>query len=208
LVEANVDGIRDEFVDSLTTNVSSFFRQAGQFARLEAEILPALLHRARTGQRVTLWSAGCAEGQEPVSLAIALTDQEREWYRLPIEIIATDVSRKALNKARSGRLPGSIPARVAAHLGPDGALAREIVQSINWRTGNVHDPRDRPDQYALVLCRNVAIYTGDARRSALWRTLSENLEEGGWLAIGHSERITRPAVYGLTAVGDTLYRKG
>ncbi|MGR3493542.1 MAG: hypothetical protein ACU0DW_15945, partial [Shimia sp.] len=47
LVEANVDGIRDEFVDSLTTNVSSFFRQAGQFARLEAEILPALLHRAR-----------------------------------------------------------------------------------------------------------------------------------------------------------------
>src|SRR5262249_24082640 len=92
----------DELLEALTIGETHFFRNRAQFAALESHILPELIARRRDTRQLRVWSAGCASGEEPYSLAIAIERQLPDVADWQVLILATDINRQALEKARRG----------------------------------------------------------------------------------------------------------
>src|ERR1051326_941766 len=109
---------REELVrrlDSVCTNETHFFREPKQFAFLENEVIPSWRNAAEAGQRrreVRVWSAGCSTGEEPYSIRMSLLPHLPDWKH---EIVATDLSTKALDRAEGGIWPMERLAQIPAH---------------------------------------------------------------------------------------------
>ncbi|MFZ5468355.1 MAG: CheR family methyltransferase [Myxococcota bacterium] len=183
----------------VTVGHTEFFRDARQFNALQGRILPALVQRARReGRKAMLWSAGCATGEEPYSLAMAAAElgASPEW----VDIWATDLNQAAVATARLGRFS---PRRLA---GVSGARLKrffrfaedsyEVVpllrEYIRFEGLNLaapvfpHVPRGGLD---LILCRNVIIYFDLSTIRALMGRFFEALQPGGVLLLGYSESL-------------------
>jgi chemotaxis protein methyltransferase CheR len=163
-------------LDSLTNvTISRFFRDRGVFEFLDAEVL-------RPGMRV--WSAGCASGEEPYTLALLCEG---------LEILATDVDPRLLRRAEAGRYPPSalreLPAALREQAFADGVLDPRIRRRVTFLGHDVRDdPPDGP--FDLVLCRNLAFTYFDhaVQRVALDRIASV-VQQGGALVIGAHEDL-------------------
>ncbi|MCW1932025.1 CheR family methyltransferase [Pararhodobacter zhoushanensis] len=209
----------DHFITALTTNVTHFYREAHHFELLESEVLPGLIARARKGQRVRLWSAGCSSGQEPYSLAGSILALAKDAASLDLRILATDVDPTVLVTAEGGRYEAqscvfpspALEARLfnKPSTPPEAfrTIRPELQPLIAFRRLNLMQPWPFSGRFDVILCRNVAIYFDKPTQTRLWTRFSEALNDGGSLLIGHSERITAPAEHALEAVGITAYRK-
>ena len=176
-------------LDRVTVQETWFFRDAGQFTTLTSDIVPGL------SDPVVIWSAGCANGQEPYSLAIALEESMcRDW-----RIIATDVSTQALARTRSGRysareLRGLDASRREKYLHPVGhewEVSPRLRERVTVQRHNlVTDvPPFEPGQAEVVFCRNVLIYFQREDSIAFLKRLHSWLPEGGHLFLGYSESL-------------------
>jgi chemotaxis protein methyltransferase CheR len=196
--------------DTLTINVSEFYRQADRFLHLEQTVLPDLLSRSRS---LRIWSAGCSIGCEPYTLAIILSELDPAGRHT---IIATDIDALALGRARSGA--GYQPTEVRAV--PPRVLDRyfERENDGTYRVDQRLKPRIQfrrhdllkdpyPVAIDLILCRNVVIYfTEDAKRQ-IFEGFAQSLRAGGMLFVGGSEMLIRSHELGLRADGAGMYRK-
>lgn len=214
---------RDHFVSALTTNVTHFYREVHHFDQLEAEILPDLLARARRGQRVRLWSAGCSSGQEPYSLAASILALARDAAQFDLRILATDIDPGVLKTAQEGLYDPracSFPtpaheARIfgSPHAPGDGGVNHprpvrpELRTLVAFRRLNLVQPWPMTGRFDVILCRNVVIYFDKQTQNQLWTRFSDVMHPGAWLMIGHSERITNPAEHGFENAGITTYRR-
>ncbi|MBX5464833.1 MAG: protein-glutamate O-methyltransferase CheR [Clostridia bacterium] len=203
------EAVLRQVVSFLTIHVSGFFRNPEQFERLRRHWIP----RVRGQGQVSVWSAGCASGPEPYSLAILLAEAgllERS------RILATDIDDVALARARAGEyaeeeLAGLDARRRAAWLErlPSGlhCLRGELRRAVRVeRHDLLTDPP--PGRFDLVLCRNVLIYfTPEGKERALGG-LAEALRPGGWLLLGSTESLYDPGRFGLRPVGPFLYEAG
>jgi chemotaxis protein methyltransferase CheR len=159
----------------------------------------------RAGARpLRIWSAACATGEEPLTLAMLL-DERGLLDRA--EILASDVSVRALAAAQAGKFGArswrrpDLPAAAARHLSPQPGggyrVTPEIIARIRWRRLNLVDPRDVARTAAdfgpfdLVLCRNVLIYFNDATVSGVVQSLGDALCPNGVLLVGVSESLLR-----------------
>jgi len=206
---------RRHLISALTTNESQFFREPHHFALLRDQVLPALVARARDGQRVRLWSAGCAMGQEAYSAAMLLLDLMPDAASHDIRILATDIDEDMIDRARSAvfapadlaPVPAGLRARmteaVPGGLRPCAAL-RALVR---LRLLNLHDDWPMRRRFDVILCRNVAIYFTPAAQDRLWHRLSAALAPAGWLFIGHSEHLPAAVAAGFGRAGITSYRR-
>lgn len=206
--------LQQAVVEALLVHESSFFRDRPVWDALREQVLPARL-RANPGQRFRAWCAAAAGGQEPWSLAMAL----RRWFLVDeggAEIVATDVSERALAQARAGRYTAlevsrglTEPLQQRFFEADDGAfvLTRDLRPLVTFRTLNLCGPWPDFGTFDLVLLRNVLFYfdAGD-RREVLDRTAA-TLRPGGFLVLGsgeiatHTPRACRPArLGGLTAL--------
>lgn len=209
---------QSELLSALTTNVTHFFREGHHFQTLRDTVLPPLLQAARQGKRVRIWSAGCSAGQEPYSLAFTVLGLCPEAAKLDVRILATDIDPEILRKAEAGVYPrGELnaipePARSKLTRTDPGTgevfsidqKARDLV-----RFGELNLIRDWPmrGQFDVIFCRNVAIYFDKETQSRLWQRFNRALVDGGYLFIGHSERVAGPADKDLIPVGITTYQK-
>lgn len=207
-----------ELLTALTTNVTHFFREGHHFQTLRDTVLPPLLQAARQGKRVRIWSAGCSAGQEPYSLAFTVLGLCPEVAKFDVRILATDIDPEILQKAEKGIYPKSEltaipePARSKLTQSVEGAgevfsidqKVRDLV-----RFGELNLMRDWPmrGQFDIIFCRNVAIYFDKDTQSRLWQRFNNVLVDGGYLFIGHSERVAGPAEQSLQPVGITTYHK-
>lgn len=195
--------------DMLTINVTEFFRDSPQWARLEKEILPGLIQSRAS---LSVWSAGCSRGQEPISLAIAF---DRMGALQRTRILATDFDRAVLADARAGGPYG--PAEVAGLSPADrkryfeeragGLVAGERVRS-HIRTQELNllrDPFGR--DFDLVVCRNVMIYFEPDVKRALVRKFMEALRPGGVLFIGATEALLGSELDGFERLGGNFYTR-
>jgi chemotaxis protein methyltransferase CheR len=185
-----------QVIDLLTVGETYFFRNQTQFAILRDHILPTIIEQNQHTRRLIVWSVGCATGEEAYSLALALTDQLTRPDEWVLNIIGTDVNRKALDTARAGvyrqwsfRHGDTQFVEDFFEQVPQGYQLRADVRGrVTFRYGNVLD--GGASQWVdLILCRNVLLYfTGDAKRRAERHLLSA-LKPRGWLLLGHAEAL-------------------
>jgi chemotaxis protein methyltransferase CheR len=198
-------------VESLTVGETYFFRDPAVFDQLAQQVLEPLTTRLRQGTRhLRLWSAGCATGEEPYSLAMLVASVLPDWREWNITILATDINRTALQKAKAGAygpwsVRGAMPPQARAFLrrGADGryhvdAELRRLVRfaPLNLATDDYPSPATLTTAMDLVLCRNVLIYFEPQRAQAVLERLGLALADDGWLVTGAVE-LPRLPVPGL-----------
>ncbi|MGE4521168.1 MAG: protein-glutamate O-methyltransferase CheR [Acetobacter sp.] len=206
----------EKLICALTTNVTSFFREKKHFEHLEAEVLPHLARTARSGGRVRLWSAACSTGQEPWSMAMSVMSVIPDAPSYDIRLLATDINSEVVEQAASGTYPASETDGISAenrkkYMEPcgDGKLrfAGPICKLPAFRVLNLNAEWPIKGTFSAIFCRNVVIYFDDETREKLWRRLADRLEPGGFLYVGHSERVATTIQCRLEQVAPTIYRK-
>ena len=203
-------------LSTLTTNVTRFFREGHHFDHLRDQVLPDLVARARAGGRVRLWSAGCSSGEEVYSMAMVVHAADPGLARTNTKILATDIDPAILRKARDGRYDldalEDIPKPYHDSLRIDRAagqftLAPEVAQLITFGETNLVAQLPVSGPFDVIFCRNVAIYFDKPTQALVWEKFARLLAPGGILYIGHSERLSGPAMQMMTNAGITTYKK-
>lgn len=198
-----------EVRDTLTINVSEFFRQADRFQELQSTILPAMLAE---GRPLRLWSAGCSIGCEPYTLSIILDQLDPKGRHT---VLATDVDLPVLNRARSGAgyqphevrsVPAPLLERYFRTDGTTYGVTDEVKGRVTFRRQDLLSD-SYPQGLDLILCRNVVIYFTDGAKRQIYSGFSDALRPGGYLFIGGSELIMKSNDLGFRAIGTSLYRR-
>ncbi|MCL6635395.1 MAG: protein-glutamate O-methyltransferase CheR [Peptococcaceae bacterium] len=197
-----------DFLDTLTINVSEFFRDRAMFDHLEQKVLPALMEKKSI---LKIWSAACSSGAEPYSIAIILNELT-PGRRHHIE--ATDIDRNILQAAAVGRYnPDQVrnvsPQRLARYFRREGNfyyLDDKIKKMVSFRH---HDLLLDPfgQGYDLIACRNVTIYFTRDAQEKLNARFQRALNPGGVLFIGASEMIFNYQELGFEKIASCFYRK-
>jgi chemotaxis protein methyltransferase CheR len=201
----------------VTVGKTSFFRDERQFRALDA-LLPGFQERSGD-QRLRIWSAGCATGEEPYS--IAMTCAERGLEPRQLELLATDVNPEAVAAAARGlyeaRRVRDIPTQyLARHFDREGdawrvraSLRRYITAIRPHNLVSVAFPAPQTTGWDVIFCRNVIIYFDTPTTRRVLEQFHHALAPGGWLFLGYSESLFRLFDgFDLTEVnGAFLYRK-
>jgi chemotaxis protein methyltransferase CheR len=208
----------DEVVDLLTTKETYFFRQEYQLRALERELLPLLASNNARSRRLTVWSAGCATGEEAYTVAMCLLESRR-FEGWEVRIIGSDISKKSVAAARRGVYRPSAFRCTPPELRrsyfderPDGSHISEAVKRLcHFGQLNLLDVSRASivGRVDLILCRNVLIYFDARARTKVIDNLHERLLPGGYLLLGHSESLWNVSTaFELCHLRDDLvYRK-
>ncbi|HYO68126.1 MAG TPA: protein-glutamate O-methyltransferase CheR [Archangium sp.] len=200
---------RVRMMDCLCTNETHFFREPEHFAFLRQRVFPEWTRRAAQGlmaRRVRVWSAGCSTGEEPYSLAMELLSHLPPGSGWEVEVLATDLSTWALERARQGLWPlekaASIPRPLLGTFMLKGVRSQEgwmqagpeLREVLRFARVNLSDERGWPQgPFELVFCRNVLIYFGAQARAQALSALLRRLLPTGYLFLGHAESLTGSA---------------
>jgi chemotaxis protein methyltransferase CheR len=195
-----------EFIDTLTTNHSSFWREPEHFEFLMNSIL------ARRRNPIRIWSAACATGEEPYTVAMCCLEKHSQ-----ATIFASDISRTALAAAAGGiyeqaRLSGLPSHWQDQHFELNSSLpgfrraGREVRAMVKFGVFNLLQPLTTAGQFDVIFCRNVMIYFEQSTRDDLVSRLVGQLVPGGFLFTGHSETLLR-LPQGLSYVQPAIYKK-
>lgn len=216
LVERD-DGERKIMVDALTTNHTSFFREAHHFDHLERSVLPDLRREAMS-RPVRFWSTASSSGEEVYTLAMVMSGHkpgDADWIkRGNVKILATDINADMVTATRAAEYPlgelQAIDPRYSAHWSAQGSTARiseKLRQLVTVERLNLFDHWPIACEFDVIFCRNVLIYFEADRRAQLLGRLAAQLRLGGHLYIGHSERLDADTARKFESLGQTIYRK-
>ena len=205
-----------ELVKAFLINVTQFFRDTNAFAYLKEDILPQLIAQARERDRVLrFWSAGCATGEEPYSLAMLLVDllgsELPEWS---IKIFATDIDEEAITFARRGlyaeNLPKSVPVeyqeRFFEHVDQGYRITKTLRHMVTFGRHDLSRSAPFP-RIDMVVCRNVLIYFLPDLQNYVLSQFAFSLHANGFLFLGKAETV-RPnqSYYALVNKYWKMYR--
>ncbi len=205
-------------ISALTTNVSHFFREDHHFTTLKKKILPSLLDKARHGDKLRIWSAGCSNGQEPYSIAMTLREANIP-SGVDVRILATDIDPNVVAHGRAGLYPDSMTTGISEAQRDkyfqceDGAgevswRAKPELQSlISFKVLNLLHQWPMHGKFDVIFCRNVVIYFDAPTQDRLWGRFANILKPDGWLFLGHSERVSHDAMKFFTSSGLTSYQR-
>lgn len=208
---------RRHLISALTTNVSHFFREKHHFDAL-AEELRRRLPRLQAGGEMLIWSAGCSNGQEALSIAMTLTETVANVADYKVRILATDIDPEVVRFARAAaypeRLMGGVPEDLRARYFDKAEAGDEAIftprqalrQMIRFNELNLLAAWPMRRRFDVVFCRNVVIYFDAPTQARLWPRLHAAMAPDGVLYLGHSERIADPASCGFHCTGPTTYR--
>ncbi len=205
-------------VDSISTNLTSFFREKSHFQYLIDQFLPKLLEmKSRlSNHKIRIWSAGCSSGEEPYSLAITLIENIPDYQKWDVKILASDVSTQILDRAKQGtydqsRVEPLTKEQKRRFLIPNNIegekvyqVSRELQNIICFRYLNLMKEWPCKGPFDIIFCRNVMIYFDKPTQARLVERFGKCLTKKGVLCIGHSEslaginhqyRFVQPATY-------------
>ena len=199
-------------INLLTIGETHFFRDRAQFTALTQEVLPALIAQKRAAAeadglsqvkrpQLRLWSAGCATGEEPYSLAILLRELIPDLDRWSILILGTDINQEHIERAKQALYSDwsfrelSARAKRQRYFSRQGSryqLCDEVRQMVAFATHNLVEDQflnlhHHPLAMDMILCRNVTIYFSDETTRQLIKKFYKALEPDGWLVVGHAE---------------------
>ena len=196
LAQARLDGELGVVAEAVTVGETYLFRGADQLRALTEVALPALARGRPAGQPIQILSAGCASGDEPYSIAIAV----REAALGPVAIRAVDANRAMLAQARRARFrtwalretPAEIQRRYFRAAGHDFTLDDAVRGAVTFEHRNLVDADPAlwlPAAYDVVFCRNVLVYFAPEIQRAVVDRIAGSLRPGGYLFVGHAETL-------------------
>jgi len=193
----------DTMLERLLTQETRFLRYPGLFTAFEQHVLPEMQTRKFWDREHNLrvWSAGCASGEEPYSIAISICDAANRSTGLNARIMATDISREALERADRGVFSKRVlenlsPSQIATYFTKvdEHYKVRPILRDmVQFAPMNLAQPVYL-GRFDCIFCMNVLIYFGEALRSKLIQRFFEYLEPGGYLFLGHAESVANVPV--------------
>lgn len=208
---------RRRMIAALTTNVSQFFREPHHFEVFRSKLLPPLIQAARSGARLRIWSAGCANGQEAYSLSITLLDCMPDATDYDIRILGTDIDPSVIRFAQLGTyhssmMSGLTDAQKEMYFSFDASSGsfgvKPTLRNLTiFRELNLHGSWPMPGRFDVIMCRNVVIYFDQTKQSELWTRFHDKLNRSGWLFVGHSERLGSDQQDAFRLHGPTLYQR-
>ena len=203
-----------EFVNAITTNLTSFFREPYHFDFIKQTVLPELI-KTKRDKRFRCWSAGCSTGEEPYSIAITIADTA-ERQRWDAKILATDLDSNVLEKGQAGvygierieTLPEAlIKTGFRRRRNQSTVEVKERFRNlITFKQLNLlaHWPMKGP--FDIIFCRNVVIYFDKDTQRILFDKMANLLTPNGYLFIGHSESLHRVSNR-FRSLGRTIYQR-
>ena len=184
--------------EALATHETFFFRDQTPFDLFKQNILPVLSRARGTSGSLRIWCAACSSGQEPYSLAMILEEERARIGNLRIEIVATDLAGRVLEKAKAGVYTqfevqrGLAVQRLVSHFDQNGdqwRISPRIRQMVQFRQQNLLEPFNGLGRFDVVFCRNVLIYfDADTKRDVLTR-ISRQTADDGYLIMGAAETV-------------------
>jgi len=199
LVAGRDAALSEQVIEALLNNETYFFRDKLPFDLLLGGPVKRL-EQARAPQRkLSIWCAGCSTGQEAYSLAMSFADEPARWQGWTIDIVGTDLSRSAIERARSGTysqfevqrgLPVVQMIRWFEELGGgDWRVLAKLRDRVRFEVRSLIEPPPHPARFDVILCRNVLLYfTPEMRRLAFGR-LADAITPDGTLMLGAGETV-------------------
>lgn len=209
----------ENFVNAITTNLTSFFRENHHFECLAHSVVPMLLRTNAASRRIRVWSAGCSTGEEPYSIAMTLLEALGNTPGWDVKVLATDIDSNVVATAAAGVYPanrqqGVGEARLKRWFAPapgmagaQGALRvkEEVRNIIRFAPLNLMESWPFKGPFDVIFCRNVVIYFDKATQSRLFGRYADVLARHGYLFIGHSETMFGTCDR-FDLIGRTTYR--
>ncbi len=210
-----------DLLDSISTNLTSFFREIGHFNFLIKTIIPEMVERKRANNEteIRVWSAGCSSGEEPYSLAFTLMDQLETIQTWDVRILASDLATTVLEQAAKGIYKEekikNIPKNTLRKYFQKGAnesaglykVQQDVKNLIHFRRFNLNrDVFPFKKKFDFIFCRNVMIYFDKNTQGKLVDKYYDVLAQEGYLLIGHSESLTG-VKHRFKYVQPTIYQK-
>lgn len=219
LIVRDQDGAEfTQFINSVSTNFTSFFRETDHFKVLTESLLPQLCARSAHRNPLQIWSAACSSGEEPYTLAMVLDDYFQQNHGNGFRIMATDISTRVLEQARTGIYPADRIDKVPENLlrryfqrgvGKSAGYFRvkaSIRELITFQYFNLMDRFPWQNEMDIIFCRNVMIYFDRETQQQLVQKFHSALASGGYFLIGHSESISSLG-HSFQQLGATVFRK-
>jgi chemotaxis protein methyltransferase CheR len=181
--------------EAMTSNETAFFRDRAVFDVFRTEVLPRLA-AGRRGHPIRIWSAACASGQEPYSLAMMIEEEAAQLAGSKIELFASDLSEACLEKARSGLytqfevqrgLPIRLLLRYFEREGEMWRLSRALMQQVRWRRINLLADLRPLGKYEVIFCRNVIGSFDPISRKRVLIQMASLVADDGYLVLGAQE---------------------
>ncbi|MEQ1609812.1 MAG: protein-glutamate O-methyltransferase CheR [Hyphomonadaceae bacterium] len=186
-----------QVVDVMTTNETYFFRDKTPFDHLKDAIFP-VLGQARKGSRIRIWCAACSTGQEPYSIAMMLDQTPALTGGVPVEIVATDISDRCLERARQGlftqfEVQRGLPIQMLMHYftqqDDHWRISERLRQMVTFKKVNLIDSNYGIGKFDVVFCRNVLIYFDGPTKSLVLDRIADTVNPGGFLMMGAAESL-------------------
>ena len=215
-LRADRDGVlASALVEALAAPDTSFFRDRDLFDRLRDEVLPELA-ASRPEGKVRAWCAGCATGQEAYSLAMLADEHRARFPNLQLTVIGTDLSERALEKARAGlytqfEVQRGLPIRMLLNhfekVDDNWRAGPRLRQSVRWGKLNLMDDFSRVGRFDIVFCRNVLSYFDAAPKARALEGLASVVADDGFLALGKGESADLPGAFHAERGSAGLHRR-
>jgi len=183
--------------DAMTTNETFFFRDKLPFDQFKSDVLPALA-KARMNNEIKIWCAACSTGQEPYSLAMLMDEARAQFPRMNLDILATDISERCLEKATAGlytqfEVQRGLPiTQMVKHFEKVDEMWRispKLRQGIRFKKMNLLDNLSTIGRQDVVYCRNVLIYFDLETKKRVLEQIASLLADDGFLFLGAAETV-------------------
>ena len=199
IVGAREPSLADDVIEALLNNETFFFRDRTPFELLMGPAM-SRLERARAATRkLSIWCAGCSTGQEAYSLAMGFAEQKLRWAGWTIDIVATDVSRAAIDQARAGTYSQFEVQRGLAvrqmmrwfdeRPGASWQISADLQRAIRFQVHSLMEPPPQPGRFDIILCRNVMLYFSADTRRHVFARLGEAAADDAVLLMGAAETV-------------------
>lgn len=191
-------GMCRDVVDAMTTNESFFFRDAKPFDQFRDVVLPKLLETRATARKIRIWSAACSNGQEPYSLAMIIKEAGAKLAGWTIDIMATDLSREVLDRAKAGvytqfevqrGLPITLLVKYFKQDGDRWQIDDGIRSMVTYKEFNLLTSCHGFGKFDVIFCRNVLIYFDQDDKAKILGGLADVMAPDGVLYLGGAETV-------------------
>jgi chemotaxis protein methyltransferase CheR len=191
--------LAEQVIEALLNNETYFYRDRLPFDLLMAGPLKRLESARAMEKKLAIWSVGCSTGQELYSVAMSIAEQGLRWRGWTIELVGTDISRAAVERARAGRysqfeVQRGLPViQMIRWFNEEGGgqwrISDKVRDMVRFEVRSISERPPQPGRFDIILCRNVLLYFADSMRRLAFSRLADAISPDGSLMLGAGETV-------------------